>query len=184
VRPIPGAQLPDSDMPHSERRHAAGLMRVNHTGEVCAQALYSAQALIARDPEIKQRFALAAREEEEHLAWTANRLAELSEPYITVEPAVVCGFVCDWRRGRCRRRSPQSRLCRRNGKAGGGTLTGIWKPCPPPMPGAAQLSSKCATTKPAMAQWRRRRALPICRSPVKGLMRAAAGVMKAVAYRI
>ena len=45
-------------------------MRVNHTGEVCAQALYAAQALVARDPGIRQQFAQAAREEEEHLAWT------------------------------------------------------------------------------------------------------------------
>ena len=52
-------------------------MRVNHTGEVCAQALYSAQALVARDPEIRRRFALAAREEEDHLAWTQQRLEEL-----------------------------------------------------------------------------------------------------------
>ena len=52
-------------------------MRVNHTGEVCAQALYSAQALVARDPEIRRRFAVAAREEEDHLAWTQQRLVEL-----------------------------------------------------------------------------------------------------------
>ncbi len=52
-------------------------MRVNHTGEVCAQALYSAQALGARDPEIRRRFAVAAREEEDHLAWTQQRLVEL-----------------------------------------------------------------------------------------------------------
>ena len=52
-------------------------MRVNHTGEVCAQALYSAQALLARDPEIRRHFAMAAREEEDHLAWTQQRLVEL-----------------------------------------------------------------------------------------------------------
>src|SRR5438105_7579527 len=52
-------------------------MRVNHTGEVCAQALYSAQALVARDPEIRRHFAMAAREEEDHLAWTQQRLVEL-----------------------------------------------------------------------------------------------------------
>jgi ubiquinone biosynthesis monooxygenase Coq7 len=52
-------------------------MRVNHTGEVCAQALYQAQALAVRDPEIRRHFATAAREEEDHLAWTQQRLAEL-----------------------------------------------------------------------------------------------------------
>jgi len=76
-RPNPADGLPEARLSPEERRHAAGLMRVNHTGEVCAQALYSAQALVARDPEIRRRFASAAREEEDHLAWTQQRLAEL-----------------------------------------------------------------------------------------------------------
>jgi ubiquinone biosynthesis monooxygenase Coq7 len=76
-RPSPAENRPESPLSPEERRHAAGLMRVNHTGEVCAQALYSAQALVARDPEIRRRFAVAAREEEDHLAWTQQRLVEL-----------------------------------------------------------------------------------------------------------
>ncbi|HVS56374.1 MAG TPA: 2-polyprenyl-3-methyl-6-methoxy-1,4-benzoquinone monooxygenase [Casimicrobiaceae bacterium] len=76
-RPSPAENRPESPLSPDERRHAAGLMRVNHTGEVCAQALYSAQALVARDPEIRRRFAVAAREEEDHLAWTQQRLVEL-----------------------------------------------------------------------------------------------------------
>src|SRR5436853_6087470 len=76
-RPNPASSLLESDLSPDDRRHAAGLMRVNHTGEVCAQALYQAQALTARDPETRRRLAVAAREEEEHLAWTQSRLAEL-----------------------------------------------------------------------------------------------------------
>ena len=79
ARPIPGANLPDTPLEPHERRHAAGLMRVNHTGEVCAQALYSAQALVARDPEVRARFDRAVREEEDHLAWTQTRLAEMND---------------------------------------------------------------------------------------------------------
>ena len=78
-RPNPALNLPEETLTPEERRHAGGLMRVNHTGEVCAQALYQAQALTARDPELRRRFALAAREEEEHLAWTQERLAELGD---------------------------------------------------------------------------------------------------------
>jgi ubiquinone biosynthesis monooxygenase Coq7 len=78
-RPNPAQNLPEETLTPEERRHAGGLMRVNHTGEVCAQALYQAQALTARDPELRGRFALAAREEEEHLAWTQERLAELGD---------------------------------------------------------------------------------------------------------
>ena len=70
--------LPEADLAPHERRHAAGLMRVNHTGEVCAQALYAAQALVARDP-ASGALRAAAREEEEHLAWTQARLAELGD---------------------------------------------------------------------------------------------------------
>ena len=76
-RPAPGAALPQPELSESERRHAAGLMRVNHAGEVCAQALYAAQAMTARDPAIREHFAQAAREEEDHLAWTQDRLTEL-----------------------------------------------------------------------------------------------------------
>jgi ubiquinone biosynthesis monooxygenase Coq7 len=79
ARPNPAAGIQGEELTPDERRHAAGLMRVNHTGEVCAQALYQAQALVARDPEIRERFAAAAREEEDHLAWTQDRLAELGD---------------------------------------------------------------------------------------------------------
>ena len=61
ARPSPAARMPNPDLTAEERRHAAGLMRVNHTGEVCAQALYQAQALVARDDEIRRRLAQAAR---------------------------------------------------------------------------------------------------------------------------
>ena len=61
----------------AERRLSGALMRVNHVGEVCAQALYTAQALATRDPALRQRFDQAARDETDHLAWTRQRLREL-----------------------------------------------------------------------------------------------------------
>src|SRR5947208_433901 len=76
-RANPAAGLPEPALEAAERRHAAALMRVNHTGEVCAQALYQAQALAARNTETRARFEQAAREEEDHLAWTQQRIAEL-----------------------------------------------------------------------------------------------------------
>ena len=75
-RPAPGAALPEPMLDPHEQRDAAGLMRVNHTGEVCAQALYAAQAITARDPDVRARYAQAARDEEDHLAWTKGRLDE------------------------------------------------------------------------------------------------------------
>lgn len=76
-RSLPPPAVADSRLSEQERRHAAGLMRVNHTGEVCAQALYQGQALTARDPAVRRAMAGAAREEEDHLAWCAERLEEL-----------------------------------------------------------------------------------------------------------
>ncbi len=76
-RQNPADDVCEARLDDAEKRHAAGLMRVNHTGEVCAQALYSAQALAARDPSVRERFATAAREEEDHLVWTQQRLVEL-----------------------------------------------------------------------------------------------------------
>lgn len=76
-RANPAAKMPDAALDASERRHSAGLMRINHVGEVCAQALYEAQGLFTQTDAMRQQFAQAAREEEDHLAWTAGRLREL-----------------------------------------------------------------------------------------------------------
>jgi ubiquinone biosynthesis monooxygenase Coq7 len=90
-RPVPGANITEAALAADERRHAAGLMRVNHTGEICAQALYAAQALVARDPAIRKELARAAREEEEHLAWTQQRLAELADRPSLLNPLWYAG---------------------------------------------------------------------------------------------
>ena len=76
-RPNPGAPQPDVVMDETHRRHAAGLMRINHVGEVCAQALYVGQATVARDPATRSQLLHAAQEETDHLAWCADRLTEL-----------------------------------------------------------------------------------------------------------
>jgi ubiquinone biosynthesis monooxygenase Coq7 len=76
-RPSPAERLPEQPISEEERAHAAALMRVNHVGEVCAQALYQGQALTARQPEARAAREKAAREEEDHLAWSAERIREL-----------------------------------------------------------------------------------------------------------
>ena len=76
-RPNPAAADPDIAMDDAGRRHAAGLMRINHVGEVCAQALYVGQAAVARDPSTRAHLMQAAQEETDHLAWCADRLDEL-----------------------------------------------------------------------------------------------------------
>jgi ubiquinone biosynthesis monooxygenase Coq7 len=76
-RPMPGEDLPEAAMSEAEKRHVAALMRVNHCGEICAQALYQGQALISRDPVVRRELQHAAWEETEHLNWTERRIAEL-----------------------------------------------------------------------------------------------------------
>ncbi|ATJ81739.1 2-polyprenyl-3-methyl-6-methoxy-1,4-benzoquinone monooxygenase [Halomonas beimenensis] len=77
-RPSPATpEVRDEDMGDAERRHAEGLMRINHTGEVCAQALYQGQGLTAKLPEIRHQMEEAAQEEIDHLAWCEDRITEL-----------------------------------------------------------------------------------------------------------
>lgn len=80
-REYPAAELPEAPLSAEERRHAAGLMRVNHSGEVAAQALYQGQALTARLENVRETMEEAALEEQDHLAWCEARLRELgSQP--------------------------------------------------------------------------------------------------------
>ena len=76
-RPNPAGTTPDVELDPAERRHAAGLMRIHHVGEVCAQGLYFGQAAVARDPETREHLLEAAQEETDHLAWCGDRLQEL-----------------------------------------------------------------------------------------------------------
>lgn len=76
-RPHPDQQIEEQTLSDSEKKHAAALMRVNHCGEVCAQALYSGQSLTARNQETVAALQQAAREETEHLAWCERRIREL-----------------------------------------------------------------------------------------------------------
>lgn len=77
ARPMPGESIPEEDLTEAERRHAAALMRVNHVGEVCAQALYAGQALTAQAGAVLEALQKAAWEETEHLNWTERRIEEL-----------------------------------------------------------------------------------------------------------
>lgn len=77
-RPVPGTQLDEGDLSEAERKQSAGLMRVNHAGEVSAQALYQGQALTARLPEVREAMETAALEENDHLVWCQQRLQALS----------------------------------------------------------------------------------------------------------
>eukprot|EP00825_Cyclidium_porcatum_P012341 TRINITY_DN1643_c0_g1_i22.p1 TRINITY_DN1643_c0_g1~~TRINITY_DN1643_c0_g1_i22.p1 ORF type:complete len:375 (+),score=-17.75 TRINITY_DN1643_c0_g1_i22:285-1409(+) len=90
VRPVPGNALPEAELDAGQKRLVVGLMRVNHCGEICAQALYQGQALTSRDPVIREALCGAAEEETEHLAWTEQRIAELGGRKSLLNPHVLC----------------------------------------------------------------------------------------------
>ena len=89
--PSPSGDLVDTTMDAAERRHAAGLMRVNHVGEVCAQALYFGQAAVARDASLRRKMLDAAAEETDHLAWCGERLEELGSRASVLNPLWYAG---------------------------------------------------------------------------------------------
>jgi ubiquinone biosynthesis monooxygenase Coq7 len=91
VQRSPGDAVPDAPMDDAERRHAAGLMRINHVGEVCAQALYVGQAALARTEETRRHLMHAAQEETDHLAWCAERLKQLDSRPSLLNPLWYAG---------------------------------------------------------------------------------------------
>ena len=91
LRPVPGENLPNLELSAAEKRHAAALMRVNHSGEVCAQALYQGQVLTVRDDAVRKTLESAAAEETEHLAWTAQRIGELGGRVSVLNPLFYAG---------------------------------------------------------------------------------------------
>ena len=91
ARPSPAGRIADAELDDAARRHAAGLMRVNHVGEVCAQALYIGQAAMARDGALRRHLLEAAAEENDHLAWCGERLEELGSRPSLLNPLWYAG---------------------------------------------------------------------------------------------
>jgi ubiquinone biosynthesis monooxygenase Coq7 len=184
TRTSPADGVAEGELDDAERRHAGGLMRVNHVGEVCAQALYSGQAAVARDAQTRRQLLAAAAEETDHLAWCGERLHELGDRSSLLNPlwyggayaiGAVAGLVSD-------RLSlgfvvETERQVEAHLQGHLGTLP------------AADARSRAIVTR--MKEDEARHAdlalaaggveLP---APVRGLMRLAANVMRAVAYRV
>jgi ubiquinone biosynthesis monooxygenase Coq7 len=109
ARPMPGREIGEADLSDTEKRHSAALMRVNHCGEVCAQALYQGQALASDNESLRDALDVAAREEADHLAWCERRIAELGGRLSVLNPlwyagALTIGFAAgkfgdDWNLG-------------------------------------------------------------------------------------
>ncbi len=183
-RPNPGRGLPDGVMSEAEKRHAAGLMRVNNVGEVCAQALYDAQGRFAQTPEIKQAFAHAGIEEEDHLAWTAERLRELGSHTSLLNPlwyggAYVLGSIAA-RLGDARNLGFVSETERQVEHH----LLGHLDKLPAQDNRSRAIVDQMRIDEIEHGQAARDLGAAEMPAPVKGLMKAMAKVMTTVAYRI
>jgi ubiquinone biosynthesis monooxygenase Coq7 len=90
-RPNPAADVAETELSENERRHIARLMRINHTGEVCAQALYQGQSVTARLPEVRRTMERSAQEENDHLHWCETRIDELGDRKSLLDPLWYAG---------------------------------------------------------------------------------------------
>ena len=183
-RANPAGELAPAELDEEQRRHVAGLMRINHTGEICAQALYAGQAATARSPEVKAEMAHAAEEEIDHLAWCQQRLDELDSQPSVFNPLWYAGSFA---------------LGAAAGLAGDGWSLGFLKETENQVEAHLEdhlqrLPDGDARSNAILAQMKEDEAkhaqmaedsgaydLP---APVKDAMRVAANFMKAIAYRL
>lgn len=183
-RPSPATGIEEAELSDEERRHAGGLMRINHVGEVCAQALYSGQAAVARSEQLRNRLLEAAAEETDHLSWCGDRLDELGDRTSLLNPiwyggayaiGAVAGLIDD---------SLSLGFVVETERQVEAHLEGHLKTLP-----ATDLRSRAIVSQMKADEARHADmalaagAAPLPR-PVPGLMRAAANLMRAIAYRI
>jgi len=183
-RPTPRPATPSAHLSESERREAAALMRVNHVGEVCAQALYTGQALASRNPALKARLAEASREETDHLAWTLQRLRELKDRPSLLNPLWYAGaFAIGYAAGKVG--DPVSLgFVVETERQVEAHLQGHMDRLPAGDTASRAIVAQMKTDEIAHAQMAQREGAAELPAPIKGLMQLAARVMTTVAHRV
>lgn len=184
ARPHPDAHVQDVPLDEAERKHAAGLMRINHSGEICAQALYQGQALTARDPAVQAELKQAAQEETEHLAWTAKRVHELGGHLSVLNPlwytgsltlGAVAGLLGDkWNLGFLSETERQV----------GGHLQSHLEKLPPQDEKSRAIVRQMYVDETRHADMAKRMGGAELPGPVKSAMRASSKLLTHTAYRI
>ncbi|WP_255989625.1 2-polyprenyl-3-methyl-6-methoxy-1,4-benzoquinone monooxygenase [Chitinolyticbacter albus] len=184
ARPHPDAHIDDAELSAEDKAHAAGLMRVNHCGEVCAQALYQGQSLTARDPATREALREAAHEEVEHLAWTERRIRELGGHVSVLNPlwyagslaiGVTAGLIGDkWNLGFLAETERQV----------GAHLQGHLQTLPVEDAKSRAIVSQMHTDETEHAELAVELGAADLPLPVKSLMQASSKVMTTLAYRL
>lgn len=184
ARPNPAADLPDLQMEADSRQHVAGLMRVNHAGEICAQALYAGQAATARDPSVREAMKQAADEEIDHLAWCESRLDELGSQPSLLNPlwyagsfaiGAAAGLAGDkWSLGFVRETEIQVEA----------HLQDHLERLPPEDARSQAILDQMKTDEARHARMAEEAGAGELPKPIRSAMAFTAGIMKALAYRI
>jgi ubiquinone biosynthesis monooxygenase Coq7 len=183
-RENPAKSVPEVVMEDEQRRHAAGLMRINHAGEVCAQALYAGQAITARNPDVQAEMQQAANEEIDHLGWCKERLDELDSKPSLLDPfwyagsfaiGAVAGLAGDgWSLGFLKETENQVEA----------HLEGHLQKLPPEDARSRAILDQMKIDEAKHAKMAEDSGAFDLPRPVRRLMKLTAGAMKAVAYRV
>lgn len=184
ARPNPAADLPDLELESATREHVAGLMRVNHAGEICAQALYAGQAATARDERVREAMQQAAAEEIDHLAWCESRLEELDSRPSLLNPlwyagsfaiGAVAGLAGDrWSLGFLRETENQVEA----------HLQEHLERLPVEDARSQAILDQMKTDEAKHARMAEEAGAAVLPRPIRSAMAFTAGIMKALAYRI
>ncbi len=183
-RENPATDVPEVVMDEENRRHVAGLMRINHAGEVCAQALYAGQAATARNPEVQAEMQKAANEEIDHLSWCKDRLDELDSQPSRLDPlwyagsfaiGAIAGLAGDgWSLGFLKETENQVEA----------HLEGHIEKLPPEDARSRAILAQMKIDEAKHAQMADDSGAFELPETVRGLMKITASAMKAIAYRV
>ena len=183
-RENPAESVPEIVMDDEHRRHSAGLMRINHAGEVCAQALYAGQAVTARNPDVQAEMQKAANEEIDHLGWCKERLDELQSKPSLLDPfwyagsfaiGAAAGLAGDgWSLGFLKETEKQVEA----------HLEGHLEKLPPEDARSRAILDQMKIDEAKHAQMAEDSGARDLPPPIRRLMKLTASAMKAVAYRV
>ena len=184
-RPTPQAATAELVMSDAERREAAALMRVNHVGEVCAQALYTGQALACQDPALRAKLAEASREETDHLAWTKQRLDDLNDRPSLLNPLWYAGaFAIGYAAGKLGGDKVSLGFVVETERQVEAHLQSHMDRLPAADSASRAIVAQMKADEIAHAQMAQKAGAVELPGPVKALMQSAAKVMKTVAHRV
>jgi len=184
-RPTPTSAVADEPLNEAERRESAALMRVNHVGEVCAQALYTGQMLACRDASLREQLAEASREETDHLAWTLQRLRELGDRPSLLNPVWYAGaFAIGYAAGKLGGDRLSLGFVVETEHQVEAHLDGHMQRLPTKDQASRAIVAQMKADEVQHARMAERAGAAPLPAPLKGLMKAAAKVMTTVAHRV